>query len=187
MRSFLFLLFFSTLFCLSDAYGECFLMGKAILKGTDSDSSIEGEAFFEETANGLKIHVEVHNVPPGDHGFHVHEYGDVGNRGLATGGHYNPLGVPHGSILKGDFTKAHPGDFGNIHVDEEGKGVLDIFVPGLSLLHGRYPIAGRGIILHAQADDFGQPTGNAGGRIAAGTIFLIKHPNDIDATPTCCH
>ncbi|MBI2167628.1 MAG: superoxide dismutase family protein, partial [Candidatus Omnitrophica bacterium] len=45
-------------------------------------------------------------------------------------------------------------------------------VPGLTLKEGEYAVAGRALILHEKEDDFGQPTGNAGGRIACGVIQL---------------
>lgn len=31
------------------------------------------------------------------HGFHVHMYGDVSQACVDAGGHFNPLGVDHGS------------------------------------------------------------------------------------------
>ncbi|MGH7491401.1 MAG: superoxide dismutase family protein, partial [bacterium] len=42
-------------------------------------------------------------------------------------------------------------------------------------LNGPHTIVGRGLILHANPDDFKtQPTGNAGGRIACGVIGVAK-------------
>jgi len=35
---------------------------------------------------------------------------------------------------------------------------------------GPYAVAGRAVIVHANPDDFSQPSGNAGGRIACGVI-----------------
>jgi Cu-Zn family superoxide dismutase len=39
---------------------------------------------------------------------------------------------------------------------------------------GQYAIGDRAFILHADPDDFGQPTGNAGGRIGCGTIQISQ-------------
>ena len=35
-------------------------------------------------------------------------------------------------------------------------------------------ILGHGVVVHEKADDFGQPVGNAGGRLAVGVIGIAK-------------
>lgn len=147
--------------------------GKAFIKGTKKGSPINGIVNFEETPKGLHITAEIHNAPPGKHGFHIHEFGDIGNEGKAAGGHYNPERSPHGNALIHNFYVAHAGDLGNIEINENGDGSLDVTVPKLKLTRGKYCVAGRAVILHEKEDDFGQPTGNAGARIGAGTIILV--------------
>jgi Cu-Zn family superoxide dismutase len=44
-------------------------------------------------------------------------------------------------------------------------------------LEGADSVVGRAIIIHANPDDFTQPTGNAGGRIATGVIGLANPAN----------
>jgi len=144
----------------------------ALITATQAGSQVNGEAVFMETPEGLEIEVRVANVPAGKHGFHIHEKGDCSDRGNAAGGHYNPDGVMHGLITKGGFELAHTGDFGNIEVDEEGMGTLKLFVPRLTLTGEKYNVEGKAVILHEKEDDFGQPTGNAGGRIGCGVIML---------------
>jgi Cu-Zn family superoxide dismutase len=39
---------------------------------------------------------------------------------------------------------------------------------------GAHSIIGRGLVVHEKADDFGQPTGNAGGRLAVGVVGVAK-------------
>ncbi|XWX15616.1 superoxide dismutase family protein [Nannocystis pusilla] len=53
-----------------------------------------------------------------------------------------------------------------------------------SIAGGDYSVLGRAIIVHEKPDDFGQPTGNAGARLACGIILSttgdtapIKNPN----------
>jgi superoxide dismutase, Cu-Zn family len=140
------------------------------LKGTAADSKISGEVVLEETSDGLKVTAEVSNVPPGKHGFHIHENGSCENGGQAAGNHYNPESVDHGLVSKDGFEKAHAGDLGNLEVGEDEIGTLEITIPGLSITDGKYNVAGKAIVLHEKQDDFGQPTGNAGGRIACGVI-----------------
>lgn len=79
-------------------------------------------------------------------------------------------GVPHGDLLKDGFQHAHAGDLGNIEIGPDGKGTLKKVIPGLTLKEGKYGVVGRALILHEKEDNFGQPTGNAGGRIACGVI-----------------
>lgn len=141
----------------------------ANLKGTAEGSAIAGAANFEEADGGLKVTIDVKGVPPGKHGFHIHENGACGNEGKDAGGHFNPHGSEHGFVLK-DSGHAHAGDFGNIDVAADGTGRLELTAPGLVLGDGPMNVRGKAVILHEKEDDFGQPTGNAGGRIACGII-----------------
>lgn len=147
---------------------------KAEIRGTAPHSKISGTAHFEETAAGLSIWVEVESVPTGLHGFHIHEKGSCEEAGNAAGGHYNPLGAKHGFVPQDGFQGAHAGDFGNIEVNPEGKGILQLVIPELTIQDGKYNVAGRAVIVHEKSDDFGQPTGNAGGRIGCGVIEMSE-------------
>ena len=146
--------------------------GTARIKGTTEGSSVRGSAALTDTADGLRVAVQVEGVPPGAHGLHIHQYGGCGGGGQAAGGHFNPAGAPHGLLPKDGLTKAHPGDMGNIEVGGDGAGSLALILPGVTLGGGRYSVAGRAIVLHEKADDFDQPTGNAGGRIGCGAIVI---------------
>ena len=148
--------------------------GKAVLRGTADGSAITGIAKVTPTANGITVSVKVEHAPPGKHGFHIHQFGVCDDGGKAAGGHYNPKGVPHGLVTKDGLTGAHAGDFGNLEVGPDGNGSLEVTVPGVSLTGGQYSVAGRAVVLHELPDDFGQPTGNAGGRIACGPIVLVE-------------
>lgn len=140
------------------------------IQPTKDGSSVSGTVYLEETADGLKVNAEVKGVPPGKHGFHFHETGACGDEGKAAGGHFNPGHTAHGLLVKDGFSQAHAGDMGNIEVGEDGTGKLEMVLPGLSLSQGEYNVAGKAVILHEKEDDFGQPTGNAGGRIGCGVI-----------------
>ena len=148
--------------------------GRAVIRGTSEGSSVSGTATVTDTPEGLTVSIQVAGAAPGQHGWHIHQFGECGDGGNAAGGHYNPDGVPHGFLPKDGLAKAHPGDLGNIEVGPDGAGSLTVTLPGVTLHSGTYSVAGRAIILHEQVDDFGQPTGNAGGRIGCGPILLTK-------------
>lgn len=138
--------------------------------GTLPDSKVAGEVLLVEEKGGISVSANVTNVNPGMHGFHFHENGSCADEGKAAGSHFNPDAAEHGMLTHDGFEKAHAGDMGNIEVSENGQGQLAIFLPGLSLKEGKYALVGRAIVLHENADDFSQPTGNAGGRIGCGVI-----------------
>lgn len=135
-----------------------------------SGSKLTGKATLTEVDGGVKVVLSVEGVKPGgDHGAHVHEKGDCSAPdGASAGGHFNPQGNDHALPT---VAKRHLGDLGNLTIAKDGKGSLEITIPGANLKAGDpNSFAGKSIIVHAKKDDGGQPTGNAGGRIGCGVI-----------------
>lgn len=157
------------LLCAAPSYAA---IGTAAIKGTVKDSPVVGSVSFMETETGLQVEASVADVPPGKHGFHIHEKGDCGDEGKAAGGHFNPHNVDHGFMPKDGAEHAHSGDMGNIEVGADGTGKISVFLPDVYLVGKEPSVAGLSVILHEKEDDFGQPTGNAGGRIGCGIIRI---------------
>ena len=151
-------------------------MGTAEIHGTAHNSPIKGTVHFEDTSAGLQVRAQLMNVPPGEHGFHIHEFGSCAEMGKAAGGHYNPMHAQHGQVLKDGMQHAHAGDLGNINADNSGSASLNVTLPGVTLADSQYTVGGLAIVLHEKVDDFSQPAGNAGGRIACGTILVTGAP-----------
>lgn len=143
----------------------------AVLQPT-KDSAVRGSVSFARGVGGLRVVARLEGLTPGLHGFHVHEFGDCSaSDGTSAGAHFNPGGAPHA----GPHDAArHAGDMGNVEADAQGVGVLDYVDPKASF-EGDASILGRGVIVHAKADDLKtQPTGDAGGRLACGVIGVAK-------------
>jgi Cu-Zn family superoxide dismutase len=134
-----------------------------------SGSQISGKATLTETSDGVKVVLALEHMPSGEHGAHVHEKGDCSAPdGSSAGGHFNPAGNPHALPANNPH---HLGDLGNITIDANGNGHLEIVAVGANLKDGDpNSFLGRSIIIHEKKDDGGQPTGNAGGRIGCGEI-----------------
>lgn len=148
--------------------------GQALLSATSTSTTVSGIITLEDTPAGLKVAVSVKQAQPGKHGLHIHEFGDCSNRGNAAGSHYNPMQSPHGHITTDGPHKAHAGDLGNIQIKADGTGTLEAVIPGLTLSNSQNSAGGRAFIFHEKEDDFGQPTGNAGGREACGVIQILS-------------
>jgi superoxide dismutase, Cu-Zn family len=136
------------------------------------DSKVSGVVTFTVKGDMVEISGEVTGLTPGKHGFHVHELGDLSSGdGKSTGGHFNPEGKKHGGP---DAKERHVGDLGNITADTDGKATIKI-TDKLVTLAGPHSVIGRGLIVHAKADDLKtDPTGEAGGRVAQGVIGVAK-------------
>jgi len=115
------------------------------------------------------------SLTDGEHGIHIHNYGNTWGGCTSAVGHYNPLEVDHGGP---DDDIRHVGDLGNIEiVDNAYTGTISDTVASL---YGQYSILGRGVVLHSGEDDLGKgtgdlaesskATGNAGSRVACGVI-----------------
>ncbi|HTJ77630.1 MAG TPA: superoxide dismutase family protein [Rariglobus sp.] len=135
-------------------------------------NDVHGVVRFTQVGDGVHVVADVTGLKPGEHGFHIHEYGDLTSTdGTSTGGHFNPAHQHHGSPAAAEH---HEGDLGNLKADVTGHATLD-FVDASLALNGANSILGRGVIVHADADDLvSQPVGNAGKRVAAGVIGAAK-------------
>jgi Cu-Zn family superoxide dismutase len=132
-------------------------------------SKVAGKVVFTKVRDGVEVSAELTGLSPGEHGFHVHEFGDCSMAdGTCAGGHFNPDGKPHGAP---DAAQRHAGDFGNVKAGADGKATYKR-IDKLATLNGPHSIIGRAIIVHAAPDDFSQPTGNAGARVGCGVIGI---------------
>ncbi|MFC1746822.1 superoxide dismutase family protein [Candidatus Neomarinimicrobiota bacterium] len=81
-------------------------------------SPVTGTVSFTRRGTAISIETHVFGLEPGDHGFHIHEYGDLSTPDRSSaGGHFNPMGVVHGGRTA---TVRHVGDLGNLTADETG-------------------------------------------------------------------
>ena len=129
-----------------------------------------GEATFEQAGDKVRVVVFVQGLKPGqEHGLHIHEAGDCSSGdGMSTKGHFNPHGKPHGHYGSGE---RHAGDLPALMAGGAGLATLDVEVDIITVAAGPASVVGRGLIVHADPDDYKtQPTGNAGARIACAVI-----------------
>lgn len=116
--------------------------------------------------------VEVHDLPPGAHGFHIHETGkcEAADGFESAGGHLSG-GAAHG-VMSDDGK--HIGDLPNLYVSDAGSLRVEFFLDDLKIETGQAPLLdmdGASVIVHAVADDYeSQPSGAAGARIACGVL-----------------
>ena len=135
-------------------------------------NTVDGVVTFTQESRGIRIVAKIHNLTPGNHGFHIHEWGACNcDDALCAGDHFNPTHARHGARESKD---RHVGDLGNITADELGNAKLDV-IDTVIALNGPHSIIGRSVIIHEKADDgTSQPSGNAGKRIAYGVIGIDK-------------
>ena len=143
----------------------------AVLKPTAGNAAA-GTVRFTAVPGGVEIAADLGGLTPGQHGFHIHQYGDCSAPdGTSAGGHYNPAGVAHGNATD---AQRHVGDLGNISANSDGVAAYRRIDHQIQL-NGPESIIGRGVIVHEKPDQFSQPTGAAGGRVACGAI-AIRQP-----------
>jgi Cu-Zn family superoxide dismutase len=141
------------------------------------NSGVTGEAIFTQVGNEkIKIDANIHNLIYSKHGFHIHEKYVNGSDCNSTGPHFNPDSNLHSSHES--FTR-HAGDLGNLIKQDNGNAEFSMIDNYLSLdSTSKYYIIGRSCVVHEAEDDLGLgnnedslKTGNAGKRIACGTII----------------
>jgi Cu-Zn family superoxide dismutase len=133
-----------------------------------------GSVTAAETPYGVVFSPALEGLPPGVHGFHVHENGSCAPKekdgktvpALAAGGHYDPQGSKRHGTPWGD---GHLGDLPGLVVDAEGKASYAVLAPRLKLSD----LKGRSLMIHVGGDnhaDHPMPLGGGGARMACGVV-----------------
>jgi len=138
--------------------------------GALTPNPTSGNVTFTAMPNGVHAVGEVRGLAPGsEHGFHIHEKGDCGNNGDASGGHFNPAGTKHGMF---GAPTSHAGELPSLRADASGVARFDVELQAVTLgTDAANDIIGRALIVHRDRDDYTtQPSGNSGPRVACAVI-----------------
>ncbi|XP_042901792.1 superoxide dismutase [Cu-Zn]-like [Parasteatoda tepidariorum] len=158
-----------------DVYNAICVVRNGTVRGTIRLRS-QSDYYAPVTVTG-----EISGLTAGEHGFHVHEYGDLSNGCMNAGAHYNPYRRNHG----GEFDAVrHVGDLGNILAGWDGRALVNKVDYQLKLC-GPISILGRAIVVHSGRDDLGRggnpeslKTGNSGSRVGCCVIAVASPPTD---------
>ena len=140
----------------------------------NSEGTQIGTITIAETPSGmLHLTLSARSLPPGAHGFHIHQTGrcDIADGFNSAGGH---LAGDHEHGIAAE-QGPHPGDFPNVHVAQDGTLEVEYFSDRISLREDNGLLDGDGAaaIIHADPDDYSsQPSGAAGGRIACAVLEM---------------
>lgn len=128
----------------------------------------------KDTDQGLELFPDLSDLPPGEHGFHLHSKPScdalinsdgVAVAGLAAGGHWDPDDT--GEHL-GPFGNGHRGDLSRLIVAPDGTTPTSVVAPRLQTSD----LNQKALIIHAGGDTYSDtpPLGGGGARIACGII-----------------
>lgn len=135
------------------------------VNGTSSTNAEIGKVVFTDTPYGLLITPAFTSLPPGTHGFHLHQNANCGDMGMSAGGHFDPKST---NSHKGPYGEGHLGDLPVLFVGSDGQANTPLLAPRLKTtdLHG------LAIMIHAGGDNYSDtpPLGGGGARYGCGVI-----------------
>jgi Cu-Zn family superoxide dismutase len=142
-----------------------------LLTSTGQDA---GFATFKTVKKGVKVKLELKNLPFGPHGVHIHQNAVCTAPDFkSAGGHFNPDGKQHGFL---NTMGHHNGDFpASVSIGEDHMGSASFVLDSVSLdpaaPNSLFLNGGTSIVVHEKADDEKtDPSGASGNRIACGVI-----------------
>jgi Cu-Zn family superoxide dismutase len=126
-----------------------------------------GSITAEDGICGVLLTPNLHDLPPGIHGFHIHEHPNCADNGMAAGGHVDPA---HTDKHRGPYRHdGHLGDLPVLIVNKDGTATLPTLAPRFKLA----AMNKHALMIHAGGDNYSdQPEklGGGGARIACGVI-----------------
>lgn len=153
--------------------GFCKLASAQIVKvelfQTDSQEKDQaiGSIIATDTRYGLLLIPNLHDLPPGLHGFHLHAKPSCSHHGKSAGDHWDPLKT---GVHLGPYTdKGHLGDLPVLMVNEKGIADVPVLAPRLKVKN----LHGHALIIHSGGDNYAdvpEKLGGGGQRIACGIV-----------------
>jgi superoxide dismutase, Cu-Zn family len=132
----------------------------------DGKGQSVGTVTADDTIYGLVLTPKLHGLPPGVHGFHVHDMAMCDHDGTAAGGHLDPDKT---NKHLGPYDPGHLGDLPVLVVDAKGDAMLPVLAPRLKL----EMIKNHALMVHAGGDNYSDipaKLGGGGTRLACGVI-----------------
>lgn len=131
-----------------------------------------GAVILTAEGEGVTLGGALIGLPPGEHGFHIHQTGSCEPPAFASAGDHLGAGESaHGFDAAGG---PHAGDLRNLMVAEDSTATVDQMSEGVTLHGGGVELLdddGSAIVIHADPDDYAtQPSGASGDRIACGVV-----------------
>jgi Cu-Zn family superoxide dismutase len=140
----------------------------------DGVGKAAGTVTIKETKDGVVLQTDLKDLPPGEHGFHMHEKAscDAADKdgkktaAQAAGGHFDPDAT---KVHKGPGGGGHKGDLPKITANDKGVSKEKLEVKGLKLAD----FAGHSLMIHEGGDNYAdapKPLGGGGARIICGVV-----------------
>lgn len=136
------------------------------MNSVDKSGENRGTVTAQDTKYGVLLKPNLEHLPPGLHGFHLHEKPGCGDQGMGAGGHLDPKKT---NKHLGPYNDAgHLGDLPALYVDQTGKANTPVLAPRLKVS----TLKNHALMIHEGGDNYTDtpPLGGGGARIACGVI-----------------